>query len=469
MSNRQGLRGLVKAVLTLSAPSLVVLAGVGALGLLAWPAAAAGGGLVVAALGVLVWRHLSSVGTFCDYSAALRRGAQSQPDPPRPGLELLSPGLHDAIMESARQRRRDQRELDAIIASNQTVISSLPDPLIMFDRQRRVVRANSAAEELFGSAMTNRDLTAVLRAPALIEAIDEVLAGAESRIVDFTSPGSLERFYTGRIARLSTPAPDGTTAILLLHDLTSMRRAEQLRVDFIANASHELRTPLSSLLGFIETLRGPGREDVEARDRFLEIMDEQAQRMGHLVEDLLSLSRIEMQEHTAPKGITALDRLLRATVNGLNLRARERGMTLSVEVDEIAPVIGDRNELAQVFQNLIDNAIKYGRAGTLVRVVVRHSEAASRRLGRPAVAVSVIDQGEGIAREHLPRLTERFYRVDTARSRELGGTGLGLAIVKHIVNRHRGALEVDSEVGVGSTFTVLLPAAAQRVVKETTH
>ena len=456
---------LLRAALLLAAPTFVALVGLVLLEALSWPQAVGGGAFVLAGLGLLLRRHIGSIGALRDYAAAMRDGVDQPAPPPRPGLEALSPGLHDAIQETARQRRKDRLEIDAIVASNQTVISSLPDPLIMLDRQRRVVRANPAAQELFQSEMTGRDLTAILRAPALIEKVDEVLAGAEERIVDFTVPGSLERFFTGRIVRLTTPAPDGTSAILLLHDLTSMRRAEQLRVDFIANASHELRTPLSSLLGFIETLRGPGRDDDEARDRFLAIMDEQAQRMAHLVEDLLSLSRIEMQEHTPPNGITALDRLLRSTANGLNLRARERKMSIIVEAQDVRPVVGDRDELGQVFQNLMDNAIKYGRADSAVRVVAKQSDQADRRLGRPAVAVSVIDRGDGIPREHLPRLTERFYRVDTARSRELGGTGLGLAIVKHIVNRHRGVLDIDSEEGVGSSFTVILPAATQPALK----
>jgi two-component system phosphate regulon sensor histidine kinase PhoR len=224
-----------------------------------------------------------------------------------------------------------------------------------------------------------------------------------------------------------------------------------MRADFVANASHELRTPLASLVGFVETLRGPAREDGEARDRFLAIMAEQTGRMRRLVEDLLSLSRIEQREHEPPTGRVEVGPLLSGLVEMLEMKARPRQVALTLEVAPDLPAVpGDRDELAIAFQNLIDNAVKYTRPGTAVKVK------ANRQDG--GVQLVVHDQGEGIAAEHLPRLTERFYRVDTARSRQMGGTGLGLAIVKHVLNRHRGRLMVESAVGEGSTFTVLLPA-----------
>ena len=233
-----------------------------------------------------------------------------------------------------------------------------------------------------------------------------------------------------------------------------------MRADFIANASHELRTPLTTLTGFIETLRGPAREDAEARERFLAIMHEQAARMIRLVEDLLSLSRIELNEHVMPQGRVALSPLLRHLADTLELRAGKRDMSIRLDLPSDLPeVLGDRDELAQVFQNLVDNGIKYGRAGSEITVAaatgVRPSYGSDAG-DSPFVSVAVRDCGEGIAREHLPRLTERFYRVDTARSREMGGTGLGLAIVKHILNRHRGFLDIESTPGTGSVFTVFL-------------
>jgi two-component system phosphate regulon sensor histidine kinase PhoR len=340
-------------------------------------------------------------------------------------------------------------------------LANLPDPLITLDQERRVVRANSAAHTLLGAGLVGRDLSTVLRNPAVLEAADAVLGGEAARIVDFSLPGRLERFFWAKISDLPGPAPDGTVAILSLHDMTGARRAEKLRADFVANASHELRTPLASLLGFIETLSGPARDDEAARVRFLTIMQDQARRMTLLVEDLLSLSRIEMQEHMPPDARADLERVLRGVAGALEMKAHDKDMIIEVALDHLPPIIGDRDELAQVFENLIDNAVKYGRAGTAVRVTAGPSPDATDRLGREAVAVVVSDQGEGIAGEHLPRLTERFYRIDTARSREMGGTGLGLAIVKHIVNRHRGTLEIASEVGSGSSFTVYLPTATR--------
>jgi two-component system phosphate regulon sensor histidine kinase PhoR len=249
---------------------------------------------------------------------------------------------------------------------------------------------------------------------------------------------------------------------LTLHDLTASKRSERLRADFVANASHELRTPLASLIGFIETLRGPAREDTAAREHFLTIMAEQSQRMARLVDDLLSLSRIEMNEHRPPTERLNLSGVLRTVADLLEQRAAARDMRIVLDLPADLPeVLGDSDELAQVFQNLFDNAIKYGRPGTPIEVSAGPSPrllSGTRPGERPgAIAVAVRDHGDGIAREHLPRLTERFYRVDAARSRELGGTGLGLAIVKHIVNHHRGALDIDSELGEGSVFTVHLP------------
>jgi two-component system phosphate regulon sensor histidine kinase PhoR len=258
---------------------------------------------------------------------------------------------------------------------------------------------------------------------------------------------------------------DNTVAVLALHDLTTLKRMEQMRADFVANASHELRTPLASLLGFIETLRGPARDDAEAREQFLVIMQEQASRMARLVNDLLSLSRIELNEHSRPSREVDLGRTVEVAVAALQPLAKAKSMTILTQVDEAARVVlGEPDELAQLVQNLLDNAVKYGRDGTPVEVSLTLPDTLPAVAGNAlaagaAVRLAVRDHGDGIGKEHLPRLTERFYRVDTARSRKMGGTGLGLAIVKHIVNRHRGALVVDSVLGDGSTFAVYLPRA----------
>jgi two-component system phosphate regulon sensor histidine kinase PhoR len=459
-------RHLPAALLVLSLPALAAFGGLWLLGRLEGAWALGGLGLVVAGLLLVLLPHFRHLEALRHYVAGLSHPAEAggPARPPEPGSQLLAPGLDQAILETARERERRRRELEAAMAGNESILSNLPDPLVMLDRNRRILRANPAAEALFGADIAGRNLTGVLRNPQLLAAADAAVSGEGGRIVEFTLMGGVEQYVSARVVPLTTPALDGTVAIVSLHDLTGVRRAERMRADFVANASHELRTPLSSLLGFIETLLGPAREDTEAHERFLTIMHEQALRMARLVEDLLSLSRIEMSEHTPPDQAIDPQALLDSVVGALELRARAKQMRLEVGVEDRLAVVGDKDELAQVFQNLIDNAIKYGRAGTPVRIVARRAEpaqdAAARRLGRPCLAVAVADQGEGIAREHLPRLTERFYRVDTARSRELGGTGLGLAIVKHIVNRHRGHLTVDSTVGKGTTFTVYLPLAA---------
>jgi two-component system phosphate regulon sensor histidine kinase PhoR len=256
---------------------------------------------------------------------------------------------------------------------------------------------------------------------------------------------------------MAPPIADDGRAVVVLSDRTRERAVERMRADFVANVSHELRTPLASLIGFIDTLRGPAADDPPAQQRFLGIMAEQAARMNRLIDDLLSLSRIELIEHQAPSGTVALDDLVRRLAAGFEPRLEARSVKLELRLAEDLPlVIGDADQLAQVLQNLLDNAVKYGREGGMVRL-----EAAPAQ-GKPGVVLSVADQGVGIPREHLPRLTERFYRVDTGRSRAAGGTGLGLAIVKHIVNRHRGQLTIDSEEGTGTTVTIWLPQVAAR-------
>ena len=338
----------------------------------------------------------------------------------------------------------------------------MPDPFLLLDVRRHIIDANGAAHELLGARLTERDLAGALRHPAILAAADAVLRGEGGRIVEFDMTGPLERHLSARLAPLQPEEASGVAAIISLHDITAMKRSERLRADFVANASHELRTPLASLVGFIETLRGPAREDARARERFLAIMSEQAARMARLVDDLLSLSRIEMNEHQPPTDRIALGPHLKAVAEALEQRASARDMRLVLDIDpDLAAVAGNADELTQVFQNLIDNAIKYGASGHPIAITARPSPRLLSGVRAiepgPSVMVSVRDHGEGIARAHLPRLTERFYRVDIARSRDLGGTGLGLAIVKHIVSHHRGLLEIESEQGMGSVFTVHLP------------
>ncbi len=348
-----------------------------------------------------------------------------------------------------------------------TILNELPDPLIVLDGTGRVTMKNRAAELLIGQGAVGKHVATVLRSAPLVTAIEDVLRGGNARSVEYSVPVPVERHYDAFISpvEMDVPAPTaagdplrrrkGRPVLVLLRDVTEMRRVEAMRVDFIANASHELKTPLASLSGFIDTLRGHAKDDPEAQLRFLEIMADQAGRMRRLIEDLLSLSRIELREHVRPDQAVDLFGVVSDVTDGLTPLAEQNGVEIAVTAPANLPrVRGDRDELAQVIQNLADNALRYGRAGKRVEIAL----APDARAGKPMVRLSVRDFGPGIAREHLPRLTERFYRVDAAQSRAKGGTGLGLAIVKHIVNRHEGTLAIDSELGQGSVFTVLIPA-----------
>ncbi|MDZ4319109.1 MAG: ATP-binding protein, partial [Phenylobacterium sp.] len=327
-------------------------------------------------------------------------------------------------------------------------------------------------------------LVQVIREPGVLEAVDEALFGGVSRTTDYATGGQRDRRWRAWTRPLGDGEGkgQGSLALVILRDETDARRTEMMRVDFLANASHELRTPLASLSGFIETLKGHARDDVAARDRFLDIMSAQADRMGRLVADLLSLSRIELNEHIPPSGRVDLDRAASDVVDAVSVLTQEKQINVVVDQGEArASISGDRDEILQVVQNLLDNAVKYSAKGGTVEISVRSDlsfdEAwASRMPGAtrlPLVtpdravgvlyaAVTVRDHGPGMAREHLPRLTERFYRVEGQKSGERQGTGLGLAIVKHIINRHQGGLVVESAPGLGAAFTAWFPMVVER-------
>lgn len=454
---------VVAAALVLSVPTAAMLVVMVALLKLNMMAAIFGWVAVTVMVGLLVRPYLASLSAVTSWARALAAGYDTR----HPRIEREKPvaEIVGAIAQLRRSWQARQRELADAARWNETLFDNLPDPLILLSDDRRVVRVNQAALAVFGSAIIGRDLAAVLRDPSVLEATDEVLAGASGRVGEFTQPVPVERSFRVRVERLGSRVMDDTVAVLALHDLTAVKRMEQMRADFVANASHELRTPLASLLGFIETLRGPARDDADAREQFLVIMQEQASRMARLVNDLLSLSRIELNEHSKPSRAVDLGRTIQVAVAALQPLAEARAMTIDVAVEDAARhVVGEPDELAQLVQNLLDNAVKYARDGTAVQVsltvpMVLPVAAGNGLMAGAAVMLAVKDRGEGIGKEHLPRLTERFYRVDTARSRKMGGTGLGLAIVKHIVNRHRGALAIDSVLGEGSTFTVYLPRA----------
>ena len=377
------------------------------------------------------------------------------PDPVPP--ETVGPTLMEPIGREIDRLTRRLASRAALFErhrrADSLILERLPDPLIVLTADRIVRRANAAAVAAFGD-----DMPAVLRHPDLRGAIDRALAQGVAQIAELSLPVPVPRDVHATVVPMDPPLADGGRAVVLLSDRTRERAVERMRADFVANVSHELRTPLASLIGFTETLRGPAADDPPAQQRFLAIMAEQGGRMNRLIDDLLSLSRIELTEHQVPSERVDLAELVPRLTAGLEPRLAQRRVELVTRIaEELPPVSGDADQMAQVLQNLLDNAVKYGREGGTVSLSVRRAEGAPRWPSRPGVEISVADQGAGIPAEHLPRLTERFYRVDKGRSRAVGGTGLGLAIVKHIVNRHRGQLSIESQVGVGTTVSVWLP------------
>jgi len=337
------------------------------------------------------------------------------------------------------------------------LVDAIPEPAVALDASGNVMHHNALVLDLFPMARAGYPLSHMSRNPELNQAVERAMNSAEPVIVQLFERIPVERRISATVSRLagSRERRDIPRLLVTFRDLTEQDRLAQMRADFIANASHELRTPLASLRGFVETLQGPARDDPSARARFLGIMASQAMRMTRLIDDLLSLSRVEMRVHLPPKGIVDLNEVASYVAQALEPLAEASKVKLFVsKLDgSAARVRGDRDELVQVLQNLVHNAIKYGREGGHVEIAVSRVMDGSPPHQRLLLAVG--DDGPGIAPEHLPRLTERFYRANVNASREKGGTGLGLAIVKHIVIRHRGELRISSEIGKGSTFAVL--------------
>ncbi|MCA8887872.1 MAG: PAS domain-containing protein [Parvularculaceae bacterium] len=357
------------------------------------------------------------------------------------------------------------------------VAQALPEPLFILERSGVIEHANPAAEEFLGSSVIEgRHFAAALRAPNVFEAAERVADGEASHVVDFTTIGAVERHCRAFVTPIGDASPP-QRILVYIRDMTVERRVEQMRADFIASASHELRTPLASLLGFIETMRGHAKDDPEAQEKFLGIMQAQAERMQRLVADLMSLSRIELNEHVPPRANVDLASIAEDVIESLRPVFEQSEAIVDFENLHGAPVniIGDRDELFQAIQNLLDNAAKYGGDPAMIKVKVglgaapslaedgevahRTGDSATQLAARQGVDIAgvgfvqVRDFGPGIERSDLPRLTERFYRVNIEHSKKSGGTGLGLAIVKHILNRHKAGLQVESRVAGGTAFT----------------
>jgi two-component system phosphate regulon sensor histidine kinase PhoR len=454
-------RALVRETLVFSAPAALALILLVALGQVA-PATA-----------VLGWLFSAAAGAWVAYSRlreleAIAAWIEGLPlDQERPSLAeaegSLAGRLLRPVSELARQLRRQSGRMAAQQRLLGSVIEALPDPIMVVDREMQVVQANTAARRGFAAPEPPVPLARVVRDPGLLAAVSAALAGTSASSVSFSPSHDRAKLFSSRIEPVDL-GDGGGGALIALREQTEQVMIERMRSDFVANASHEIRTPLASIQGFIETLRGPARHDAQARDSFLEIMAEEAGRMARLVDDLLSLSRIELAAHQPPRELCDPTEVVSYALDRMRPTAAQSGVTLLAELPEqLPPVVGDPDQLHQLFVNLIDNAIKYGGEGSKVRVTADAIGAApadsGAAAGRPCVRIAVVDQGPGIAAEHLPRLTERFYRVEGGRNRRQRGTGLGLAIVKHILRRHQGHLAIESTPGTGSTFAVLLPAA----------
>lgn len=365
-----------------------------------------------------------------------------------------------------------EREQNAKVARSKTakrknekiiweqLIESIPDPVFILGPQNKLLYANEQAKNIFNIKRLGVGISAIIRTPKLLEAIDAVTESKEKKKIQLVERTPIERQFTVNIAWLAREDKSDPTILVHFRDLTEQERLNRMRADFIANASHELRTPIASLLGFVETLQGPAKNDEAAREKFLGIMAVQGRRMTNLVDDLLSLSRVEMNAHKIPNEKVDLVSLLHNTMDSLTPLAEQQNIKLEFEEPgEEFIAIGEEDELSQVFQNLVHNAIKYGKSDGegYVRLFLAHIKRDKNK--QEQIKVIVEDNGIGIAPHHIPRLTERFYRADIEQSREKGGTGLGLAITKHIITRHRGELKVNSRKGHGSIFSVLLPKA----------
>jgi len=435
----------------LAAVPLAVLLSLVALGDLTWfPATGAAAVVVAGSVGLArLWaRDLGLI------VAALHRAGPHQASdlPERPFLAATAHVAREAERLSRSLAIR-AAQIEDLLRAERVIVQRLPDPLIVLGADRRVQRANTAALAAFGAGMA-----AVLRHPGLRAAIDRAQSQGEDQAAEVSLPVPVAREVYATVMALDPPLSDGSRIVAVLSDRTRERAAERMRADFVANASHELRTPLASLIGFIDTLRGPAADDPPAQVRFLGIMAEQAQRMNRLIDDLLSLSRIELTEHQPPATWLDLEGLVHRLAASFEPQVVARRIRLDVQVPPgLTRVLGDDDQLEQVLQNLLDNAVKYGREGGVVTVAAGRAAQGGRWPNRPGVTLSVSDDGQGIARAHIPRLTERFYRADKGRSRAVGGTGLGLAIVKHIVNRHRGQMLIESTEGAGTTVTIWLP------------
>jgi two-component system, OmpR family, phosphate regulon sensor histidine kinase PhoR len=451
---------MLKTLMVVSSPALLVLSLFALLGELNFNYFIYGYFGIMLISAVFVVPFLSNISALTHYvnDLAMDKRVRS------PDLSFLSNvgELSGALNRLQLSWENKRQEMETVITEREILVDTLPDILIMTNDDKMVVRTNRAARNIFGQNLAHRPLREIIPNEQLMNVITAVIEDLQGQEVEFHMEEPLAKDFHAIIERFPIPSEGGISIVITLTDITQQKRIQRMRADFVANASHEIRTPLASIIGFIETLRGPAKDDANARDEFLKVMADQAERMSKLVNDLLSLSKIEMNAHTSPTSKVDLLRIVRSEKQHFEWACKQKNVTLRLNLnDNLPPTRGDDEELAQVVRNLLGNAIKYTNADTEVVITTRLTSSLPddpmvRNLSR-AICFSVRDHGEGISKEHIPRLTERFYRVDTARTRKVGGTGLGLAIVKHVLNRHLGIMTIDSEEGQGSTFNVFLP------------
>lgn len=451
---------LVKGVLVISISPVMVLLIFGINGLMPAQYSAYAIIAVLASGLVFINPYISNITALTDYVKKLA----SDQKPAQPDLSFLNnlEELSGAVERLHGSWEEKRRQLESLVAENKIVVDILPDALFMLDEKLKVVRTNMAARQLFSTGLAGRTMNEILPAPELSDALCQVLERREkSADIEFSWTVGVPRDFLAQIRAFPPFLPSGTRVILSLHDLTELRKVRKIHADFVANASHEIKTPLSSIIGFIETLKGPARNDDSARDYFLGIMEEQAGKIQRLVEDLLSLSRVEAETSPPRDRVNISHAAIEAESHYRWLISQENMASRITMPENLPPVLGDRRQIIQVISNLIENAIKYGKPGQTVEISAQATEVFAPQPGaggtQKMVELSVSDSGRGISEEHIPRITERFYRVDHSRTGKAEGAGLGLAIVKHIIARHNGYLKIESKVGQGSKFLVYLP------------
>lgn len=415
-------------------------------------------GTIVMVAILIIIPFMEQLQSVSDYSRSLIRSLEEGEELPTYKGELLEDEYSDIIeainrlhnIWSAKQGVAGEKYL-----SDSAILDVLPDPLLLLGGKTEIVGANLEARVLFGFNTHSKPLKDIIKNSNVIKAAENIIGGySEKETLEFETESSPSKVLLLKIERLPALAHGGAIAALVFHDVTEAKKLEQMQSDFVANASHELRTPLSVISGFIETLQGPAKNDEQARNKFLTIMSEQAFRMSRLIENLLSLSRIQMQINPPSEDVD-LKELITGIALTLDTKLKQSDMSIDMNIRHNPHVLGNPAELSQVFNNLIDNAIKYGKKGTVI--TISSSPAEREETGEAMLAIAVNNKGDLISKDQIPRIWERFYRIDTETTRNRSGSGLGLAIVERILNHHKGWGAVTSSQSEGTTFTVAFP------------